>query len=106
MLVTNPLARRSWSRELVRSVSSGWWLLLLNGIVSIVAGGIILLVDWSLNDLAFFLGVLFIVEAARHGLEVAGHRPPRPGHADRLQQHRPEDELLVDDGLRPPRRHV
>jgi len=61
MLVTNPLAPKSWSRELVRSVSSGWWVLLLSGIVSIVAGGIILLVDWSLNDLALFLGVLFIV---------------------------------------------
>jgi uncharacterized membrane protein HdeD (DUF308 family) len=61
MLVTNPLASRSWSRELVESVSKGWWLLLLSGIVSIAAGGVILLVDWSLNDLAVFLGVLFIV---------------------------------------------
>src|SRR4051812_3739419 len=61
MLVTNPLAPKSWSRELVRSVSSGWWLLLLSGIVSIVAGGIILLVNWSVNDLAVFLGALFIV---------------------------------------------
>jgi uncharacterized membrane protein HdeD (DUF308 family) len=61
MLVTNPLAPRSWSREIVRSVSSGWWVLLLSGIVSIVAGGIILLVDWSVHDLAIFLGVLFIV---------------------------------------------
>jgi uncharacterized membrane protein HdeD (DUF308 family) len=61
MLVTNPLAPKSWSRELIRSVSSGWWVLLLSGIVSIVAGGIILLVDWSLNDLAVFLGVIFIV---------------------------------------------
>jgi uncharacterized membrane protein HdeD (DUF308 family) len=61
MLVTNPLAPRSRSREFVRSVSSGWWVLLLSGIVSIVAGGIILLVDWSLNDLALFLSVLFIV---------------------------------------------
>ncbi len=61
MLVTNPLASRSWSRELVKSVSSGWWVLLLSGIVSIAAGGIILLVDWSLNDLAVFLGALFIV---------------------------------------------
>ena len=36
MLVTNPLAPKSWSRELVRSVSSGWWVLLLSGIVSII----------------------------------------------------------------------
>jgi uncharacterized membrane protein HdeD (DUF308 family) len=61
MLVTNPLAPRSWSREIVKSVSSGWWVLLLSGITSIVAGGIILLVDWSLTDLAVFLGALFIV---------------------------------------------
>jgi uncharacterized membrane protein HdeD (DUF308 family) len=61
MLVTNPLAPRSWSREIVKSVSSGWWVLLLSGIASIVAGGIILLVDWSLTDLAVFLGAVFIV---------------------------------------------
>jgi uncharacterized membrane protein HdeD (DUF308 family) len=61
MLVTNPLSPRSWSRDLVRSVSSSWWILLLSGIFSIVVGGIILLVDWSINDLAVFLGVIFIV---------------------------------------------
>jgi uncharacterized membrane protein HdeD (DUF308 family) len=61
MLVTNPLAPKSWSRQLVQAVSSGWWVLLVSGIVSIVAGGIILLVDWSVSDLAIFLGVLFIV---------------------------------------------
>ena len=61
MLVTNPYARRSWSRELIRSVASNWWILLLSGIVSIVAGGILLLVDWSVTDLAIFLGVLFVV---------------------------------------------
>src|SRR5262249_17267238 len=61
MLVTNPLGPRSWSREVVRSVSSGWWVLLLSGIISIVAGGIILLVDWTVHDLAIFLGVGFVV---------------------------------------------
>jgi len=76
MLVTNPLAPRSWSREVVRSVSSGWWVLLLGGIVSIVAGGIILFVDWSLNDLATFLGVLFIVRGVLNmvGLPLDGSR--------------------------------
>jgi uncharacterized membrane protein HdeD (DUF308 family) len=61
MLVTNPLGLRNWSRDVVRSVSSGWWVLLLSGIVSIVTGGIILLVDWSVSDLAVFLGALLIV---------------------------------------------
>jgi uncharacterized membrane protein HdeD (DUF308 family) len=70
MLVTNPLGTRSWSRELVRSISSGWWVLLVSGIVSIVAGGIILLVDWSLGDLAAFLGALFIVRGVLNMLSL------------------------------------
>jgi uncharacterized membrane protein HdeD (DUF308 family) len=61
MLVTNPLAPRAWSRDVVKSVSSGWWVLLISGVVSIVAGGFILIIDWSVNDLAVFLGALFIV---------------------------------------------
>jgi uncharacterized membrane protein HdeD (DUF308 family) len=60
MLVTNPLSPRSWARDVVKSVSSGWWTLLLSGIVSIVAGGLILLIRWSVGDLAIFLGVLFV----------------------------------------------
>jgi uncharacterized membrane protein HdeD (DUF308 family) len=61
MLVTNPLGPRSWARETIEAVSSGWWVLLVSGIVSIVAGGIIVLIDWSVSDLAVFLGVLLIV---------------------------------------------
>jgi uncharacterized membrane protein HdeD (DUF308 family) len=41
-------------------VSSGWWTLLLSGIISVVAGGLILLIRWSIGDLAVFLGVLFL----------------------------------------------
>jgi uncharacterized membrane protein HdeD (DUF308 family) len=61
MLVTNPLTQTSWAREIVKAVSRGWWVLLVYGIISIVAGGIILLVDWTVSDLATFLGALFIV---------------------------------------------
>jgi uncharacterized membrane protein HdeD (DUF308 family) len=61
MLVTNPLTPSSWSREVVKSVSSGWWVLLASGLLSIVAGGIILAVDWTVSDLALFLGVVLIV---------------------------------------------
>ena len=57
MLVTNPLSPRS----VVRSVSSGWWVLLASGIISIIAGGLILIIDWSVGDLAVFLGVLLVV---------------------------------------------
>jgi uncharacterized membrane protein HdeD (DUF308 family) len=61
MLVTNPLAQRSWARQTIEAVSRGWWVLLVSGIISIVAGGIIVLIDWSVSDLAVFLGVLLIV---------------------------------------------
>jgi len=61
MFVMNPLARPSWAREVVQSVSRGWWLFLVTGTVSIVAGGIILLIDWTVSDLAVFIGVLLIL---------------------------------------------
>jgi uncharacterized membrane protein HdeD (DUF308 family) len=60
MLVTNPLVQRPWAREVIKSVSSGWWALFLSGVVSIVAGALILLINWSVADLAVFLGVLLI----------------------------------------------
>ena len=47
-----------------------------------------------------------VQDPARHGLEVAGERPPRAGEPERLEQDGPEDELLVDDRLGPVRRHV
>jgi uncharacterized membrane protein HdeD (DUF308 family) len=60
MLVANPLSPRSWGREVVESVSKGWWALLLSGLISIVAGGLILLIRWSVSDLAIFLGALLL----------------------------------------------
>jgi uncharacterized membrane protein HdeD (DUF308 family) len=60
MLVANPLSPRSWGRQVVDSVSKGWWALLLSGLISIVAGGLILLIRWSVSDLAIFLGALFL----------------------------------------------
>jgi uncharacterized membrane protein HdeD (DUF308 family) len=61
VIVTNPFSPGSWTREQIDNVSRGWWALLLAGIVSVVAGGLILSIDWSVSDLAVFLGVLLIV---------------------------------------------
>ena len=61
MLVTNPLAPHRVAREILESVSRGWWVLLVNGIISIVAGGLILAIDWTVDDLAVFLGAFLIV---------------------------------------------
>jgi len=60
MLVTNPFTPGSWTRQQIDNVSSGWWVLLLTGLISVAAGGIILLVDWSLDDLAIFIGALLL----------------------------------------------
>jgi len=60
VLVTNPFSPGSWTREQIDSVSKGWWVLLVTGLISVLAGGIILTIDWSVDDLALFVGLLLI----------------------------------------------
>jgi uncharacterized membrane protein HdeD (DUF308 family) len=61
MLVINPNTQQSWVQDSVKTVSSSWWLLLLNGIIGVVAGGLVLAIDWTVADLAVFIGVLLLV---------------------------------------------
>jgi uncharacterized membrane protein HdeD (DUF308 family) len=62
VIVTNPFSDlRSWTRAQVEQVSKGWWALLISGVISVVAGGIIIVNDWTVGDLAVFIGVLLIV---------------------------------------------
>ena len=62
MIVTSPADTiRSWTRSQVEILSRGWWVLLASGIVSIVAGGIIAFADWTVGDLAVFIGTLLIL---------------------------------------------
>jgi len=61
VIVTNPFSPGSWTREQIDTVSRGWWILLITGVISVVAGGLILSIDWSVSDLAVFLGVLLVV---------------------------------------------
>jgi len=61
VIVTNPFSDlRSWTRAQVESVSKGWWALLITGIISVVAGGIIVATDWTVSDLAVFIGALLL----------------------------------------------
>jgi len=60
VIVTNPFSMGSWTRDEINDVSSGWWALLIAGIISVVAGGIILFADWTVGDLAVFVGALFL----------------------------------------------
>jgi uncharacterized membrane protein HdeD (DUF308 family) len=60
MFVSNPFSTGSWTRDDVDYVSSGWWVLLVTGIISIIAGGVILSADWTVGDLAVFIGALLV----------------------------------------------
>jgi uncharacterized membrane protein HdeD (DUF308 family) len=60
MIVTNPFRPDSWTRAQIDAVSKGWWVLLVTGIASAVAGGLILSIDWTVGDLAWFIGALLV----------------------------------------------
>ena len=57
MIIANPFNIAAYE---VQAVSRRWWVLLWIGILSVVAGGIILVTDWSVGDLAVFVGALFV----------------------------------------------
>ena len=56
------------TREAAKQIASRWWVLLLNGIVLIVAGFLIFSIDWTVRDLATFLGALFIFQGLADAL--------------------------------------
>lgn len=51
-----------FGRSEAQLLASTWWIFLVAGIVSLVFGAIILSVDWGIDSLAAFLGVLFILQ--------------------------------------------
>lgn len=57
--------------EEAEAVASNWWVFLLSGIVSIVFGALILSINWGVDSLAAFIGVLFIIE----GVAIAITKP-------------------------------
>jgi uncharacterized membrane protein HdeD (DUF308 family) len=60
VIVTNPFSPGSLTRETINTISKNWWVLLLSGVVSIVAGGLIVFTDWTLDQFVTFVGLLFI----------------------------------------------
>ena len=56
MLVSNPF---NIAYDLDRA-ARGWWVLLANGIITVLAGGIILFTDWKLSDLVVFVGAVLV----------------------------------------------
>jgi uncharacterized membrane protein HdeD (DUF308 family) len=60
MIVTNPFNPGSLTRDAVNTVSRGWWVLLLSGVASVVAGGIIVFTHWTVDQFVTFVGLLLI----------------------------------------------
>ena len=56
------------SRDAAQQVARNWWVLLLNGAVLIVAGFLIFSIDWTVRDLATFIGALFIFQGLAEAL--------------------------------------
>ena len=69
MFVTplGPLGQRL-SRAAAEQVASNWWMLLLNGIVLVVVGFLIFTINWTIRELATFIGAVFIFQGVAQAL--------------------------------------
>ena len=56
------------TRDAAKQVARNWWILLLSGVVLIVAGVLIFSIDWTIRDLATFIGALFIFQGVAEAL--------------------------------------
>jgi len=64
-VLMNPMSTRaSFGRADAEEVARHWGIFLFAGITSLVFGMLILGIDWSVDSLATFIGVLFILQGA------------------------------------------
>jgi uncharacterized membrane protein HdeD (DUF308 family) len=68
MLMTPLEKQQEFNRETAETISKSWWLLLLIGLIAVVAGIIILSINWTIDDLAVFIGAVFIFQGISHAL--------------------------------------
>lgn len=62
-MLLNPVSSKvDFGLAEAEALAATWWIYLLAGIVSLVFGAIILSVDWGIDSLAAFLGVLLILQ--------------------------------------------
>lgn len=60
-LLLNPMVEdeATW-RQTMERANRGWWMILLGGVASIIVGVFVLSIDWTLGDLAVFVGAYLI----------------------------------------------
>ena len=76
----NPFTRRwKFDAETAEEVARTWWIALVGGLITVVFGACILAIDWSVDSLALFIGLMFVLQgitwATAHPLE-GGPRTP------------------------------
>jgi uncharacterized membrane protein HdeD (DUF308 family) len=75
---TTPVMGYRLTRTAAERVARNWPLLLLSGVLLIVAGTLIFSIDWTVRELATFIGALFIfqggVEALTTGIDARVRR--------------------------------
>ena len=59
---------RKLTHEAAQQVARNWWLLLVNGALLVVAGVLIFSIDWTIRELATFVGALFIFQGVTDAL--------------------------------------
>jgi uncharacterized membrane protein HdeD (DUF308 family) len=56
------------TRDAAKQIARNWWVLLLSGAGMIVAGFLIFSINWTVRDLATFIGALFIFQGVAEAL--------------------------------------
>ena len=65
---TVPDVGHKLTRDLAEGLARNWTLLLFNGLVLIVAGVLIFSIDWTIRELATFIGELFVFQGLSQAL--------------------------------------
>lgn len=65
---TVPEIGHKLTRDAAEGLARNWTLLLLNGLVLIVAGVLIFSIDWTIRELATFIGALFVFQGLAQAL--------------------------------------
>jgi uncharacterized membrane protein HdeD (DUF308 family) len=56
------------TRETAEKIARNWYLLLLNGLLLVVAGVLVFSINWTIRELATFIGALFILQGVTTAL--------------------------------------
>src|SRR5215208_4940078 len=65
---TPPDVPHKLSRDAAERIASNWWVLLLSGAALAVAGVLIFSIDWTIREIATFIGALFVFQGVANAL--------------------------------------